>query len=237
MVKLELASESQLTSSARRVARQILHNGPASVAELCEQLGLTATAVRRPVEALEAEGILEASERAPFGPTKPHGRGRPAKVYSLTPQGREVFDQAYDDVAIAAIKFIESLGGKDAVAKFAQTRAEEFSSRLTEKLPTDSTRREKVAAIAEVLKAEGYAATVTETGELGVQLCQHHCPIAHVASEFPAFCDAESAALSEVLDTHVTRLATIASGDGVCTTHIPLQEGTTEDNNKQPVLQ
>ncbi|MEY3214849.1 MAG: hypothetical protein RLZZ82_83, partial [Actinomycetota bacterium] len=45
--------------------------------------------------------------------------------------------------------------------------------------------------------------------------------IAHVAAEFPQLCEAETEALSKVLGTHVQRLATIAHGDGVCTTFIP----------------
>jgi predicted ArsR family transcriptional regulator len=53
------------------------------------------------------------------------------------------------------------------------------------------------------------------------ELCQHHCPIAHVAAEFPQLCEAETEALSKVLGTHVQRLATIGHGDGVCTTFIP----------------
>ena len=56
---------------------------------------------------------------------------------------------------------------------------------------------------------------------MGEELCQHHCPIAHVAAEFPQLCEAETEALSKVLGTHVQRLATIAHGDGVCTTFIP----------------
>jgi predicted ArsR family transcriptional regulator len=55
----------------------------------------------------------------------------------------------------------------------------------------------------------------------GEEICQHHCPIAHVASEFPQLCEAETVAFSEILGTHVQRLATIAHGDGVCTTFIP----------------
>ena len=47
----------------------------------------------------------------------------------------------------------------------------------------------------------------------GVQLCQHHCPVAHVAAEFPALCEAETQAFAELLGTHVQRLATIARGD------------------------
>ena len=54
-----------------------------------------------------------------------------------------------------------------------------------------------------------------------VQLCQGHCPVQHVAAEFPEFCDAETEAFSELLGVHVQRLATLAQGDHVCTTFVP----------------
>ena len=84
----------------------------------------------------------------------------------------------------------------------------------------------RVAALADVLAARGYAAQIREVGSgrhRGVQLCQHHCPIAHVATEFPQLCEAETRAFAELLGTHVQRLATIARGDAVCTTHVPLE--------------
>ena len=56
---------------------------------------------------------------------------------------------------------------------------------------------------------------------VGEQLCQQHCPVSHVAHEFPQLCEAETEAIAAVLGTHVQRLATIAHGDGVCTTCIP----------------
>ena len=67
---------------------------------------------------------------------------------------------------------------------------------------------------------EGYAATVRDS-PVGEQLCQQHCPVSHVAHEFPQLCEAETEAISRVLGRHVQRLATIAHGDGVCTTCIP----------------
>ena len=76
-------------------------------------------------------------------------------------------------------------------------------------------------ALAKVFTAEGYAAGVREL-PIGQQLCQQHCPVAHVATEFPQLCEAETEAIANVLGTHVQRLATIAHGDGVCTTCIPV---------------
>jgi predicted ArsR family transcriptional regulator len=81
-----------------------------------------------------------------------------------------------------------------------------------------------VQALAEALSADGYAAAASVApvaGETaGEQLCQHHCPVAHVAAEFPQLCEAETEAFGRLLGTPVQRLATISRGDGICTTHV-----------------
>ncbi|MCW2586122.1 MAG: transcriptional regulator, partial [Frankiales bacterium] len=84
----------------------------------------------------------------------------------------------------------------------------------------DTAAEDRPAALAAAMTADGYAAATTSKST-GIQLCQHHCPVREVAREFPHFCDAETAAIGRLLDVHVQRLATIAHGDGVCTTHIP----------------
>ena len=78
--------------------------------------------------------------------------------------------------------------------------------------------------IAHALTDAGYATTTTRVrGPMpGVQICQHHCPVSHVAEQFPELCEAEQEAMAEVLGTHVQRLATIVNGDCACTTHVPL---------------
>ena len=78
-----------------------------------------------------------------------------------------------------------------------------------------------VEALASALNDDGYVTKVDEA-PAGAQLCQHHCPVAHVAAEFPQLCEAETQMFSRLLGTRVQRLATIAHGDGVCTTNIPL---------------
>jgi predicted ArsR family transcriptional regulator len=72
------------------------------------------------------------------------------------------------------------------------------------------------------LTSDGYAASVRGGAQAtGVQLCQGHCPVQHVAREFPELCEAETDVFSRLLGVHVQRLATLAHGDHVCTTHVP----------------
>ena len=63
----------------------------------------------------------------------------------------------------------------------------------------------------------------------GIEICQHHCPVSHVAEEFPELCEAEQQAISEALGTHVQRLASIVNGDCACTTHVPLATTTHDE--------
>jgi predicted ArsR family transcriptional regulator len=84
--------------------------------------------------------------------------------------------------------------------------------------------------VAVAMTRAGYATTTAPvSGPIrGVQICQHHCPVSHVAEEFPELCETEREAFAEILGTHVQRLATIVNGDCACTTHVPLDTESAE---------
>ena len=211
----------KIADAPERVARSLLLEGPATAAELGIRLGVSGTVVRRHLDHLEADEVVVASETPPFGPRRVRGRGRPARVYSLTDSGRQVFEQSYDDLAASALRYVLELGGEEAIATFAQRRAADFEARY--RAQENVTTSQRVEALASALSRDGYAASTVRAaeGSDGVQLCQHHCPVSHVAAEFPQLCEAETVAFGRILGTHVQRLATIAHGDGVCTTHVP----------------
>jgi predicted ArsR family transcriptional regulator len=147
------------------------------------------------------------------------GRGRPARYFALTDAGRGLFPDAYDDLAAAALRALNRAAGEEAVAEFARDRAGDLATKYSRSV-TASDLPARARQLAEALSEDGYAASA-ETGGNGVQICQHHCPVAHVAAEFPQLCEAETDAFAALLGTHVQRLATIAHGDHLCTTHVP----------------
>lgn len=200
----------------QRVVRSVLVHGPSTAAALADRLDLTPAAVRRHLDLLLEEGVLEAREpRA----SSTRGRGRPAKVFALTDAGRDRLDQRYDDLAVQAIRFLAETGGEDAVRRFADRRAQKIEQRFAEVVSAHPD-LDPAQALAAVLTEDGYAAGVREL-PMAEQLCQQHCPVSHVAHEFPELCEAETEAIGRMLGSHVQRLATIAHGDGVCTTVIP----------------
>ncbi len=213
VVKIDLAPNEDLRTRDA-IARSILENGPSTAVTLSERLALTPAGIRRHLDLLIADGILEAREPR-TGAIR--GRGRPSKVFVITDNGRQKFEHSYDDLAVAALKFMSAQSGEHLVSTFAQSRAEDIERKATVAL---AKRGIKSASLASFLTDQGYAASVVARPN-GEEICQHHCPIAHVAAEFPQLCEAETAAFSRLLGTHVQRLATIAHGDGVCTTFIP----------------
>ncbi|GIE85036.1 hypothetical protein Areg01_01640 [Actinoplanes regularis] len=201
-----------------RVA-QLLQRDPATAAELGAQLGLSPAAIRKHLDAMLAEHLVETREVRRTGP---RGRGRPAKAYVLTAAARDDLNpHHYDNIAAAALRWIAQHNGPEAVSAFAAAQIQALEDRCRSALHEAGTEPiARAEALADALTAEGYAASATTIAS-GGQLCQHHCPVAHVAAEFPQLCDAETEVISRLIGTHVQRLATIAHGDGVCTTHIP----------------
>jgi predicted ArsR family transcriptional regulator len=198
------------------VVRSILENGPSTTADLAERLELTPAAVRRHLDHLVEAGTVDSAEQRVYGA---RGRGRPARVFRLTESGRDQLENQYDDLASQALRFLRETQGEDAVMDFARRRVDFIETDFAEvaKAQPDLAPAE---VLAEVLTRGGYAAGVRQL-PIGEQLCQQHCPVSHVAHEFPQLCEAETEAIGRVLGRHVQRLATIAHGDGVCTTCIP----------------
>jgi predicted ArsR family transcriptional regulator len=225
-----------------QVARLILELGPATAATLGGRLGLTPAAIRRHLENLIADGMIEMRTARSYGN---RGRGRPAKVFVVTDAGRSAFEHTYDDLATSALRFIAQTAGPEAVAEFARRQVSELERRYATALAeADATLPARVQALAQALSADGYAAAAGPAptvgpansgfADNGAQICQHHCPVAHVAAEFPQLCEAETEAFGRLLDAPVRRLATIAHGDGICTTHVTCTDRkTTEETSPE----
>ncbi|MDP9828570.1 putative ArsR family transcriptional regulator [Kineosporia succinea] len=227
-----------------RVSREILHHGPITASDLAATLGLTPAAVRRHLDTLTDQGLV-CTWDPPEG--TPRRRGRPARLFVLTDAGHSVMSTAYDDLAVQLLEFLAETAGPDAVREFAVVRAERLAQRYRPAVDAaggDPHRR--AGALAQALSTDGYAASVRSleergraheeqtTRQTGKQLCQGHCPVQQVAAQFPQLCEAETHAFSNLLGVHVQRLATLAHGEHVCTTHIPLSAVSATLDTRNP---
>jgi predicted ArsR family transcriptional regulator len=217
----------------RAIVLLLLESGSITAAEIGRQVGISAAGVRRHLDALVDGGDAEANPAAAW---QHAGRGRPAKYYRLTSAGRGKLEHSYDDLASAAMRQLREIGGDEAVRTFARQRIDTILNGVASaESAADAAVEVAAENVADALTKAGYATTTTRVGGpiQGIQICQHHCPVSHVAKEFPELCEAEQAAISEVLGTHVQRLSSIVNGDCACTTHVPLSLSPLSVSNQQ----
>lgn len=211
-----------MEKTREQILDMIVRLGPISSSEIASKLELTAAGIRRHVVALEDDGLI--SEHRPTGIIEPR-RGRPSRYYVATDDGREHLSDAYADLASSALGFLAAAAGADAVDQFAAAHFAELEERYTPvvvaagEAPIDRAR-----ALSDALTRDGFASTIRDIGpnHFALQLCQGNCPVLKVAEDFPQICDAETKVFSRLLGVHVQRLATLAQGEHVCTTHVPL---------------
>ncbi|MGZ8738457.1 MAG: helix-turn-helix transcriptional regulator [Nocardioides sp.] len=210
-----------------RVLAAVTLDGPVTASQLGNRLGLTPAAVRRHLDSLAAAGAIREFE--PVGPAS-RGRGRPARRWVVSPAGHDALASGYGVLAAQALRYLAAYVGPEAVAGFAQDRIAAQEQRYAGALAEAGAQpRARVDALVAALNEDGFAATARPIGSghdggeaTGIQLCQGHCPVRHVAEEFPQLCQAETDAFSRLIGVHVQRLSTIAGGQHVCTTFVPI---------------
>lgn len=217
----ELLEHTDESGTREHILRLIVERGPVTAAALAEQLDLTSAAVRRHLLALEeGEQIVARADAT----SAKRGRGRPARHYVASAAAHTHLDTAYAEAALAALEQLREAAGESAILAYAEQRGDQMRrdyADAVEAAGDDIAARAQ--ALADLLSEAGYAATARPMGGgVAVQICQGHCPVQRVAAAHPELCEAETRAFSDLLDVHVQRLATLAAGDHVCTTHIPV---------------
>lgn len=214
-------------STRDRVLQAVLSHGPVSAARVGELLGLTAAAVRRHLDALSEEGAVEVKLVAGN-----RGAGRPSRRYVVSHAGQSRLGNDYLEVAGQALAHLAQVAGPEAVRHVARERFADVEDRYRRAIGTTASLQERTAALARVLDAEGFHASVRMVGQpetagkhpslRAAQICQGHCPLQELAADYPEFCEEETELFARLLGVDVRRLATLPTGGHVCTTHVPL---------------
>ncbi len=205
-------SRQQGERKTRRAIVKILKTqGPLDSAQLADQLGLTAMAVRQHLYALQSEGHVEAEER-------PVPIGRPAKHWRLTREADQLFPEAYAELNVSLIQALRDTFGEEGlgqvlVSRCAQQR-QDYAKRIRGSAPLDK----KLKELARVRTEEGYMAEVRREKDGSYLLVENHCPICAAANACQGFCSTELDLFRSVLGRGVAveRVEHIVAGDRRC---------------------
>lgn len=209
-----------LLGETRALIVERLRRQAHSVPELAAELGLTEVAVRRQVQVLERDGLVDAET------VRKPGRGRPVAHYTLTDKARRLYPDGSAAFAKELLTFLEEEHGRAALLGFLRWRQQRQGARYAEALAAAEPEDHEASAtvLAELLSEDGFLSeveTVTdEDGRTYLELRQGHCAIKDVAEEHPEVCAYEAALFQKLLGGKLSRRQTIAGGAQACVCHL-----------------
>ena len=197
-----------MQDTKQRILTLLKMNGGLTTRDLGDMLDISATAVRRHLNTLEAQGLI--SHR-----TEQQGMGRPSFVYELTADASNIFPQSYAAFATSILQALLDLDGTEKLDELfdrhQERRRQQYLSRTT-----GETLSERVASLARLLESEGRMTTWEQLGENQFILREHNCPILKVAEEFDHPCRCEIALFRDALKAKIKRINHIPNGDIAC---------------------
>lgn len=211
----------ELSDGKRRIIEQLKRVDGATAPALAEHFGLTDTAVRQHLEALELAGLVDRIATAPAG------RGRPPVTWRLTALAGELFPDRHSDLTVEVLNAVRQRLGDDALDAVLATRgAHQVATYKALVGPASEGLPVRVRRLADQRTAEGYLADVRPDGDALV-LVEHHCPIAGAARSCGNLCASELDTFRTVLgrDARVERTQHLLNGDARCAYRITAARG------------
>jgi predicted ArsR family transcriptional regulator len=204
-----------LTDAKRRIIERLKRSESITASELAVEFGLTDTAIRQHLEALEVSGLVGRKQGVAAG------RGRPPVQWSLAPLAMELFPDRHADLTVELIQSIRQSLGEEALAGVIRTRRDRQLAAYRQQIDPDSDVAVKVRRLADIRTAEGYLAEASTDGDTLV-LTEHHCPIRDAAGACLGLCTAELELFRETLgyDVSVERDQHLLAGAHRCSYRI-----------------
>jgi predicted ArsR family transcriptional regulator len=201
--------------TADAVLFQLKSLGEAQAETVATRLGITVQGVRQRLDRLLAGGMVAYADKA-------LGRGRPRRMWSLTPEAASLFPDTHAQLTVDLIGAVRSELGETAFSRLLQRRANEIAGAYRKKLVGETDMPGKLAALAEIRSAEGYMARVEELPGDGYLLIEDHCPICAAATVCQGFCSIELEVFKSLLDEgwQIERQDHLLSGARRCTYRI-----------------
>lgn len=215
-----------MQDTKQKILSLLKMNGGLTTSELSDMLDISATAVRRHLNTLEAQSLV--SHR-----TEQRGMGRPSFIYELTASASNVFPQSYAAFATDILEDLLEMDGPEKLDLLFQQRQEKRRRQYVSRA-TGETLAERVASLARLLDGEGRMTTWQQLEDGRFILREHNCPILKVAKKFDQPCRCEIDLLQDTLQASVKRIGHIPDGDIACVYEIqaPSDEGIEADSGK-----
>lgn len=202
-------------STKAQVLRLLLGWGEATVARLAEALDMSPAAVRRHLDGLRADGLVDARPER-------HAVGRPSFLFYATEQGEELFAASYSRLLDRMFRGLLELrpeevsgrSGKEVLGQVFEGVAERLVEQYRPQVAGE-TLEERVSQATRALQAEGILDHWDRSPE-GFRLTNSACPHRRAALATRQACSAERLAIQQLLGQPVEQLGRVVEGHPYC---------------------
>ena len=185
--------------------------GSCTVQDLCDDLSVTATAVRQRLARLMSTGSVERE-------TVHADRGRPYHVYRASTAGRRQLGDDYDQLAPLLWRELRQLQDRDLRSRL-MSRLRDALVKRYGSASAGAPLAERFQHLQQELHRQGFQVDLDERehgDELLPVLRGHSCPYHELASEDSSICDLEQSVFEEVLGVPVTLTQCCRDGHSCC---------------------
>lgn len=203
---------------------RVVQLGGATVATLSNEMGISDATVRRHLDRLEAEGLLqvEALRRGP---------GRPSYLYRATDQGVHAVRDHTPELAERLLA--EMIRLRVPPSAISEALANQLANAHRDEVEAGSL-EERVDNVVTALRSEGILDRWERDGEV-LQLVNNACPYLGAANTSSCVCEADRLAIEKLLGVEVEQTGRVVEGDDGCIYIIPLQQTPADIIVKQAV--
>jgi len=183
-----------------------------TVTDLARHLSITGMGVRRHLDAMAADGLVETV------PCEKRTRGRPPTGWRLTATGIELFPRRYDALALHLLEDIADRIDPRAVDAAFACRTDKLVAQYDGAMGGTSGLEQRVARLARLRDDDGYVAEHETDDDGTFLLTENNCAVHRVAQQYPVVCAMELSLIRRVLgsEVEVTRVSHTMAGDAVC---------------------
>jgi predicted ArsR family transcriptional regulator len=192
----------------KRIVDLLEMNGGSTTNELSNSLGISATAVRRHLSALEEQDVI-------YRRKDQRGVGRPCFVYDLRNGTSNGFCHGNGAFVNSLFKELLDLAGQDGMDELFSIRQDKRYQHFIAN-NQGATLSERVAALSQLLEQEGRLTTWQQVDEGHYILREHNCPFARFAENGNRPCQFETTLYEDMLKADVERLGHVCDGDVSC---------------------
>jgi DeoR family suf operon transcriptional repressor len=218
-------------STRDQILRHIRGHREVSVAQLAESLGLSAQAVRRHLDGLRADGLIDVRQER-------HGVGRPALLFFATQRGEELGGRTYLQLLSRMFRHLEKLDGGQVSGASGQEVVDKVFAGIAEEVAADhksevrgETLDQRVVQVSRALQSEGIVDGWNKDGDV-FHLVNGECPYLRLAEMSEAACSADRHSIELLVGADVEQTRRIVDGSPICE-YIVRAQPVSLDSEKQ----